>query len=106
MCDRLVSVKPFTCSDFDLAAGMAEQVYTSDDAVYSLTGFKGIVPNRWTKIVLDDRKPLLARSVVELRDIIPDCETIEGQGLGAAIRMPVYLSNKLLGTINLLDEND
>ena len=105
VCDALVGAKLFTCSSFDLSAGTAERIYTNNDTVYPLTGLKEIVPNRWTKIVLDDRHPFLATDIEELRDIFPDHETIEGLGLGAAINLPVFLSDRLLGTINLLSRN-
>lgn len=105
MCDMLVGVKLFTCSSVDFAAGKAERIYTSDAKAYPKTGLKDIVPNRWTKRVIDDRKPFLAKDINELRDVFPDHKKIEELGLGAAINLPVFLSNRLLGTINLLHVN-
>tara|TARA_B110000438_G_C15576822_1_gene547815 strand:- start:315 stop:800 length:486 start_codon:yes stop_codon:yes gene_type:complete len=105
MCDTLVGVKLFTCSSFDFVTGKAERIYTSDPEAYPLTGLKNIVPNRWTELVIDSRKPFLAKNISELRDIFSDHEKIEDLGLGAAINLPIFLSNRLLGTLNLLHEN-
>ncbi|WP_341366465.1 hypothetical protein [Yoonia sp. BS5-3] len=92
----------FTCSRFDLDAGQAERIYTSDELAYPLTGLKDIVPNRWTKTVLDGRDPFLSETVEGLRDVFPDHEKIEDLGLGAAINIPAFVNGKLLGTANLL----
>ncbi|MXY33436.1 MAG: GAF domain-containing protein [Boseongicola sp. SB0676_bin_33] len=105
MCRALVGVKLFTCSRFDLAAGVAERIYTSDEEAYPLTGLKEIVPNRWTGIVLDRREPFLATTIEELRDVFPDHEKIEALGLGAVINLPVHDRNRFLGTLNLLHRN-
>lgn len=104
-CDETIGARLFTCSRFDLVAGQAERIYTSDAEAYPLTGLKEIVPNRWTGIVLDERRPFLATGIEELRDVFPDHAKIEALGLGAAINLPVYLGGALLGTVNLLDEN-
>lgn len=106
LCDDLVGVRLFTCSRFDLEAGQAERIYTNDAAAYPLTGVKDIVPNRWTDIVLDQKKSFLARNIEELRDVFPDHEKIETLGLGAAINVPVFVGGRMLGTVNLLDVDE
>ena len=103
--DRLVGVRLFTCSRFDLEAGKAERIYTNNAAAYPLTGLKDIVPNRWTRIVLDSRRPFLAGQIEELRDVFPDHEKIESLGFGAAINLPVFVTGQFLGTANLLHAN-
>jgi hypothetical protein len=105
VCDALVGVKLFTCSRFNLASGNAKRIYTSNETAYPLTGLKDIVPNRWTEIVLDARAPFLAQSITDLRDIFPDHKAIEALGLGAAINLPIFVSDQLLGTVNLLNQN-
>ena len=103
LCDELVGTRLFTCSRFDLQAGQAERVYTSDAVAYPLTGLKDIVPNRWTSIVLDQKRPFLSPDIKGLRDVFPDHEKIEALGLGAAINLPVFVCGQMLGTANLLD---
>lgn len=105
LCAEAVGVKLFTCSRFDLDAGKAERIYSSDPNAYPLTGLKDIVPNRWTSIVLDQRQAFCAEQIGDLRDVFPDHEKIEAMGLGAAINMPVFVGGKMLGTANLLDVN-
>lgn len=103
LCDETVGVKLFTCSRFDLAAGKAERIYTNNDEAYPLTGLKNIVPNRWTQIVLDEKRPFVSSTIEGLRDVFPDHEKIAALGLGAAINLPVFVRGRLLGTANLLD---
>ena len=101
-----VGVKLFTCSQFDLEAGKAERIYTSDPVAYPLTGLKDIVPNRWTGIVLDQRMPFLAENIEGLRDVFPDHEKIEALGLGAAINLPTFVGGRMFGSANLLDTDN
>ena len=103
VCDATLGVRLFTCSRFDLTAVKAERIYTSDGDAYPLTGLKDIVPIRWSRIVLDDKKPFLSETIEGLRDVFPDHEKIEALGLGAAINLPVFVCGKMLGTANLLD---
>jgi hypothetical protein len=63
------------------------------------------VPNRWTRIVLDDKQPFLATHIDDVRDVFPDHERIEALGLGSVINLPVVVSGRFLGTVNLLHEN-
>ena len=105
MIDSLVGVRLFTCSRFDLKAGKAERIYTNDAEAYPLTGLKDIVPNRWTRTVLDNRRPFLATDIEGVRDVFPDHEKIESLGLGAAINLPVFVTGHFLGTANLLHVN-
>jgi len=106
LCDRLVGVKLFTCSHFDLQAGTAKRIYTSDEHAYPLTGIKDITPNRWTEIVLDGRQTFHAETIDDLRDVFPDHEKIEALGLGSAINIPIFVCGRMLGTVNLLDVNN
>lgn len=103
--DDLVGVRLFTCSRFDLRAGQAERIYTNDPDTYPLTGLKEIVPNRWTGIVLDERRPFLSTHIDGVRDVFPDHEKIEALGLGSVINLPIYVSDRFLGTVNLLHED-
>ena len=43
LCKALVRVELFTCSRFDLDAGQAERIYSSDPAAYPLSGIKDVV---------------------------------------------------------------
>lgn len=103
--DRLVGVQLFTCSRFDLQAAKAERIFTNNAEAYPLTGLKDIVPNRWTRTVLDGRQPFLAEDIEGLRDVFPDHQKIEALGYGAAINLPVFVTGHFLGTVNLLHVN-
>lgn len=104
--DSMVGVTLFTCSRFDLKAGTAERIYTSDESSYPLTGMKSITPNRWTEIVLDNRQTFCAETIEDLRDVFPDHEKIEALGLGSAINIPAFVCGQILGTVNLLNVNN
>jgi GAF domain-containing protein len=93
----------FSCSTFDLAAGLARRAYTNMPDVYPLSGLKDITPNRWTEVVLDRGETFVANTIEEIRDVFPDHELIASLGCGSVINMPVYVSGQFLGTVNVLE---
>jgi hypothetical protein len=104
ICDDLVGVRLFTCSLSDLEAGQAARVYTNDPDAYPPTGIEEIVPNRWTGVVLNERRPFLATHIDGAGDVFADHEKIEALGLDSVINRPVYLSETIPGTVNHLHE--
>ena len=106
LCQFTIGVKLFTCSRFDTAAGRAERIFSSNRDAYPLSGLKDIVPNRWTRIVLDEQRPFVSSTKKDIREVFPDYKKIEALGLGAAINLPIFVQGKILGTLNLLDSEN
>ena len=99
--------KLFSCSVFKLDAtnsGTAARVYSNDEASYPISGLKEIVPNRWTRLVVDEHQTFVANSVGEFSDVFPDHEKIAALGLQAAVNLPVIKRGRLVGTVNILEE--
>ncbi len=93
-----------SCTTIDLIAMKAERVYTNQPDAYPLSGQKDIEPNRWTRLVLEQGRTFVANTVDEIIEVFPDHEVIRSLGCGSAMNVPVILSGKLLGTLNLLHE--
>ena len=92
----------FSCSTFDLAAGQSRRVYTNMPDVYPVSGLKEIVPNAWTQQVLDKRETFVANTLEEIRQVFPDHAVIGSLGCGSVINMPVLVSGRFMGTVNIL----
>ena len=92
----------FSCSTFDLVAGQSRRIYTNMPKVYPVSGLKEIIPNSWTKQVLDGGKSFVANTIEHICQVFPDHAIIEKLGCGAVVNMPVFLAGQFLGTVNVL----
>lgn len=92
----------FSCSTFDLTARQSSRVYTNLPDVYPVSGLKEIVPNAWTRQVLDNRQTYVANTLEEIRGVFPDHALIGSLGCGSVVNMPVFLCGQFLGTANIL----
>ena len=92
----------FSCSTFDLRSGQSRRIYTNLPLIYPVSGLKEIIPNIWTKQVLDGGKSFVANTIEQIRQVFPDHEIIEKLGCGAVVNMPVFLAGQFLGTVNVL----
>lgn len=105
LCQSVIGYRLFSCSRFQLTGaegGVAARVYTSDEVNYPTSGLKQIVPNRWTRTVIDRRAIFVANSVDGFSDVFPDHELIASLGLESVINVPVVLRGEFVGTINML----
>ena len=93
----------FSCSTFDLVAGQSRRIYTNMPKVYPVSGLKEIIPNSWTRQVLDQRKTFVANTLDEIRQVFPDHAIIGSLGCGSVVNMPVVLAGQFLGTVNVLN---
>lgn len=94
----------YSCSTFDLVARNSRRSYTNVPDIYTVSGLKDIVPNRWTEQVLDARQTFVANTLDEIAQVFPDHPIIKSLGCGAAVNMPVFLAGRLIGTVNVLHE--
>lgn len=94
----------YSCSTFDLVARKSRRVFTNQPQVYPVSGLKDITPNAWTKCVLDGRKTFVANTLDDIAQVFPDHPIIKSLGCGSVINMPVFLSGRFLGTVNVLHQ--
>jgi hypothetical protein len=86
--------------------GSAERVYSNQPGPYPVGGRKTMQHTPWGAQVIDGRKPFLGRTRADIRWAFYDHELIESLGLGSAINLLVQYDGALLGTINLLHEEN
>lgn len=100
---RDVGAKLFTVSVQHPVTGMARRAWTNAPEVYPVGGEKPLPENRWTEIVVRQRRTWVANTPQEVAELLFDHETIASLGCGAAVNLPVVVADRVLGTINLLD---
>lgn len=105
VCDRLqarLGHRLFTVSHIVPDAGSAERIFTTDPAVYPLSGTKAVTDTDWTR----QMRQGIAFVANRPQDFGPhffDLETIVGLGLGAVVNVPVMRGGVQIGSLNLLD---
>lgn len=107
LCQAYVGHRLFSCSIFRMngpESGVAARIYTNDPVNYPLSGLKEIVPNRWTRQVISERKIFVANTVEGFSDVFPDHEIIASLGLGSVVNLPIILRGSFIGTVNMLHE--
>jgi hypothetical protein len=92
----------YSASVFDTTRGVSRRVHTNMPEAYPVSGLKQIVPNRWTAIVIDRHETFVANTIEEIAEVFPDADLIASLGCGSVVNLPVCLSGRLLGTLNVL----
>ncbi|MCK7611930.1 GAF domain-containing protein [Roseibium sediminicola] len=101
-----VGVKLFTFMTVDMATETARRSYTSHPEAYPVSGTKPVTYDRWFKIVHTDRECFVANTLADIATVFPDFELIGRLGCGSVINLPVVLGDTLVGTVNMLHEED
>jgi len=104
LAETLVGVKLFTVMTVDWANERAGRVFTSHPEVYPVSGSKPLHYNAWFDVVHKQRKAYVANTIEEMQPYFPDHETIASLGCGSIINLPMEIAGAMVGTVNLLHE--
>ena len=100
---RLIGANLFTILTVDMQNQVYRRQFTSNPAIYPVSGTKAIDYNRWFDIVCKERKSFIANSIAEIATLFRDHATISSLGYGSVINIPVVVDGELLGTVNCTD---
>jgi GAF domain-containing protein len=103
--ETLVGVKLFTVMTIDWTNERAGRVFTSHSEAYPVSGTKPLrYDNPWFDIVHRQRQTYVANTITEMEPHFPDHETIASLGCGSIVNLPIELAGAMVGTVNLLHE--
>lgn len=102
----IIGHKLFTIMAFHEQTMEVERLYSNQPDAYPAGGRKKKRDTDWGQQVLENGKPFIGRSAVDIREHFNDYEVILSLGLEAILNMPIKLGGKTIGTMNLLDEAD
>lgn len=94
----------FTVTTQDEAAGLARRAYTSHPAEYPVSGTKPLTQDGWYDHCITGRQTFVANTTPEFARYFFDHALITSLGLGSCINIPVISGDRVLGTVNLLAE--
>ena len=100
------NIKLLTFTLIDMSSRQAKRLYSSNADSYAIGGFKPIEINAWTKQVIDQQQAFVAHKHRDLATVFFDHGLIAQLGLGSVINWPVIVHNQVIGTVNLLAEED
>jgi hypothetical protein len=96
----------FTVLLFHASTGESERLYTSQPAAYPVGGRKPLNPTPWSQQVLREHRPYLGRTAADIRAVFFDHALIASLGCASVLNVPVVWEGRILGTVNLLHEED
>lgn len=94
----------FTVTTQDEAAGLARRAYTSHPVEYPVSGTKPLTRDGWYDHCITGQQVFVANTTPEFARYFFDHALISALGLGSCINIPVVEGGRVLGTVNLLAE--
>ncbi|WP_269930193.1 GAF domain-containing protein [Aminobacter sp. HY435] len=104
LADVVVGAKLFTVMKLDWANERSGRTYTSHPDAYPVSGTKPINRTHWFDKIYIERQPFVANTIKDIADVFPDHEVIWSLGCGSVLNWPVFVADKLVGTVNMLHE--
>ncbi|MDO5605416.1 MAG: GAF domain-containing protein [Paracoccus sp. (in: a-proteobacteria)] len=100
---QTVGARLFTIMEHDATRHVARRSWTNMPDVYPVTGEKPMLDDRWTDIVVRQRRPFVANSIAELSDVFDDHALISSLGCASCLNLPVFIAGAFRGSLNCLD---
>ncbi len=106
LADATVGSKLFTLTADNPKGGYVRRVYSSNQQAYPTLGTKPIVFDELYRKTVEERFIYVGNTVEVMRPDFPDMDLIVALGCGSAINMPVIAGGEMLGSVNLLHEEN
>ena len=88
----------------DLVSDVARRAYTSHPVEYPVSGTKPLTRDGWYAFCITGQQTFVANTAPEFARYFFDHALITSLGLGSCINVPVVNQGQVLGTVNLLAE--
>ena len=102
--EALVGAKLFTVLTVDWPNERTGRVFTSHPEAYPVAGTKPIRYTEWFEVVHKRREAFVANTIEAMKPFFPDHDLIWSLGCGSIINLPIEIAGDMVGTINLLHE--
>ncbi len=99
-----IGVRLFTLTTFDISSGKAQRIYSNMPNDYPVSGVKDIAEGPWTEAVITKGNVFVANTIKEISKVFDDYKLIKNLGCESVVNIPIFLGEKLLGTLNCLHE--
>lgn len=96
----------FTVTAHDFDAMLFRRVYSSHPVEYPATGTKPMARDAWFDLCITQRQTFVANKPDAFAALFFDHALITAMGLGSAVNIPVSDAGVVVGTVNLLAEQE
>ncbi|MBC7478882.1 MAG: GAF domain-containing protein [Pseudorhodobacter sp.] len=96
----------FTVTTQDIPAGLARRAYSSMPAEYPVSGTKPLTRDGWYDYCITGQQTFVANTTPEFAKYFFDHALISALGLGSCINVPLVDRGAVVGTVNLLAEEN
>lgn len=102
--DEAIGSKLTTATLFEVQAGRLRRIFSRDEVVYPVGGFKPIPANKWTDTLIGRQEVYTALSIEEIAEDFFDWQLIQSLGCESIANLPVVVAGETIGALNLLHE--
>ena len=81
---------------------LMKRLYTSDESISPLGGFKATGNGPWSRHVLEQGRLYVASNEDDVRSVFSEAPMLIGRGLQSALNIPVRHEGRVIGSLNLL----
>ena len=83
--------------------GLMKRLYTSDENVSPLGGFKATGSGPWSSHVLGRGEIYVGSNATDIRTVFSEGDMLAARGLEAVLNIPVWHAGRVIGSLNLLN---
>jgi hypothetical protein len=105
LADELIGSRLTTATVFDIPGGRLRRVFTQNAAAYPVGGFKDIPANKWTQILLVEKRIYTALTIEAIAEDFFDWKLIQSLGCESIANIPAVVGGEVIGALNLLHES-
>lgn len=81
---------------------LMKRLYTSDESISPLGGFKATGNGPWSRLVLEEEQMYVASNEDDVRTVFSEAPMLIERGLQSAFNIPVRHQGRVIGSLNML----
>ncbi|WP_175720164.1 GAF domain-containing protein [Burkholderia anthina] len=85
---------------------LMRRIFSTDETVSPLGGFKATGKGPWSTRVLDQGLPYIGNNEADIRSVFSEAELLIERGLHSVLNLPIWATGRVIGSLNLLHIQD
>ncbi|WP_321812537.1 MULTISPECIES: GAF domain-containing protein [unclassified Burkholderia] len=81
---------------------LMRRIFSTDEAVSPVGGFKSTGKGPWSARVLDQGLPYIGSNENDIHAVFSEAELLISQGLHSVLNLPIWCAGSVIGSLNLL----
>lgn len=85
---------------------LMRRIFSTDETVSPLGGFKATGKGPWSARVLDQGLPYVGNNEADIRSVFSEAELLIKRGLHSVLNLPIFATGRVIGSLNFLHHRD